>query len=85
MHLNAFVELIEDDRTIAASDHCLIILVCPNPTHFRVDGPNIADLGSPERSNLLDIQVLMTFTDLVRLRAITILDIETRLDKNLEV
>ena len=85
MHFDALIELVEDDGAVAASDHGLRVLISSNAAHLWMNGANVAHLGSPERANLLYVQVFMAFSKLVRLLARTVLDVESRLDEDLEV
>ena len=85
MHFDALIQLVEDDWPVAACDHRLRVLISSNAAHLWMNGANVAHLGSPERANLLHVQVFMAFSKLVRLLARAVLDVESRLDEDLEV
>ena len=68
MHLDALVSLVEDNRTIAASDDCLLVLISSDLSHLWVNGADIADLSSPEWATVFDIEIFVTFAHLVAIR-----------------
>ena len=85
MHFDALIQLVEDDWPVAACDHRLRVLISSYTAHLRMNSANVAHLGSPERTNLLYVEVFVAFSKLVRLLARTVLNVESRLDEDLEV
>ena len=85
MHFDALIQLVEDDWPVAACDHRLRVLISSYTAHLRMNSANVAHLGSPERTNLLHVEVFVAFSKLVRLLARTVLNVESRLDEDLEV
>ena len=68
MHLNTLISLVEDYRTIATSDNCLLVLISSNLSHLWVNGTDIAYLSSPERATVFDIEIFVTFSHLIAVR-----------------
>ena len=65
VHFNTFIHFIENDRSITARNHSFIVFVSLYLAHFWMNSANIAHLGSPKWSTILDIKVFMTFSNLI--------------------
>ena len=68
------IGLVEDYRTIAASNDGFLVVISSNLSHLWVYGADIAYLSSPKRATVLDIEIFVTFAHLIAIR-IAVFDI----------